>query len=152
MKISFVAVCMLAAALVGGSARAAQAVASDAASSNEASWWSRGVQLEKKAADNTWTVRWFDDLTVHGTPKSYAGNPQDEPWVEITALRSADEAGDARSIVVRCLGTYARRVVVAAVVVQASDIEPKWMQQFRCGGGEWRVRTINVGKLPSATH
>lgn len=66
--------------------------------------------LERRATDGSWAVRWFDDLTVRGASKAYAGNEKDESLVEIAALGSEDDAIASRSITVSCLGNYEKRV------------------------------------------
>ncbi|MCP3713082.1 hypothetical protein M3I54_40440 [Paraburkholderia sp. CNPSo 3274] len=152
MKASLVGAVLLASVLSAGPALAEQPVESRQKPSHEAAWWSRGVVLERRAADSTWAIRWFDDLTVRGASKAYAGNEKDEPLVEIAALRSEDDAIASRAITVSCLGNYERRVIVAADVVDGNDLKQVWMQQFRCGDSEWRVRTANATRLPSTDH
>ncbi|WP_028208398.1 hypothetical protein [Paraburkholderia nodosa] len=152
MKASLVGTVLLASVLSAALALAEQPVESGQKPSHEAAWWSRGVVLERRAADRTWAIRWFDDLTVRGASKAYAGNEKDEPLVEITALRSEDDAISSRGITVSCLGNYERRFIVAADVVDGDDLKQVWMQQFRCGDSEWRVRTANATRLPSTDH
>ncbi|TDG05978.1 hypothetical protein E1N52_22325 [Paraburkholderia guartelaensis] len=152
MKASFVGVVVLASVLTAVPALAEKPVESGQKRSHEAVWWSRGVVLERRATDGSWAVRWFDDLTVRGASKVYAGNEKDEPLVEITALRSEDDSIASRSITVSCLGNYEKRVIVAADVVDGDELKQVWMQQFRCGDSEWRVRTANAARLPSTDH
>ncbi|WP_233889974.1 hypothetical protein [Paraburkholderia flagellata] len=143
---------LLALVLTAGPAPAVQPIELGPKPTPEAAWWSRDVVLERRATDSTWAVRWFDDLTVLGASKVYAGDEKDEPVVEISALRSVDDAIASRGITVSCLGNYQKRVIVAADVVEQDDVKQVWMQQFRCGDSEWRVRTANATRLPSIDH
>jgi hypothetical protein len=152
MKASVVGAVALASALTAVPALAEQPAESGQIRSHEAAWWSRGVVLERRATDGSWAVRWFDDLTVRGASKAYAGNEKDEPLIEIAAVRSEDDTIAARSITVSCLGNYEKRVIVAADVVDGDELKQVWMQQFRCGDSEWRVRTDNATRLPSTDH
>ncbi|WP_321939922.1 hypothetical protein [Paraburkholderia sp. J8-2] len=152
MKASVVGAVMLASVLTAGPAVAEQPVEPEQKLSHEAAWWSRDVVLERRATDGSWTVRWFDDLTVRGASKAYAGNEKEEPLVEIAALRFEGDAIASRAITVSCLGHYEKRVIVAADVVDGDELKQVWMQQFRCGDSEWRVRTANATRLPSTDH
>lgn len=146
------AAALLGSVLTAGPALAVQPIELGQNPSHEAAWWSRDVVLERKTTDSAWDVRWFDDLTVLGASKVYAGNEKEEPVVEITALRSVDDAIASRGITVSCVGNYQTRVIVAADVVEADDLKQVWIQQFRCGDSEWRVRTANATRLPSTDH
>jgi hypothetical protein len=152
MKAWVVGAVVIASVLSEGLAFAEQPVGQGQKPSHEVAWWSRNVVLERRAPDGTWTIRWFDDLTVRGASKGYAGNDKDEPHVEIAALRAEDDAMASRGITVSCLGNYEKRVIVAADVVERDDLKRVWMQQFRCGDSEWRVRTAKATRLPSTKH
>ena len=152
MKASLVGAALLALVLTAGPALAERPVEPGHKPSPEAAWWSRGVVLERRAADGTWAVRWFDDLTVRGASKAYAGNEKEEPLVEIAALRSEDDAVASRAITVSWVGNYEKRIIVAADVVDGDELKQVWMQQFRCGDSEWRVSTADATRLPSTDH